>query len=96
MSENKNIILSNEPTLQDYERRLRVIIERQLADADDMKALQTEITSAGFSHRALKRVVKAIVAADNGNEKPLAALREDAGDTSLYLDRLAPEQQAAG
>lgn len=93
MSQEKNNL---EPTLQDYERRLRVIIERQLADAEDMKALQQEITSAGFSHRALKRVVKAIIAADEGNPKPLAALREDAGDTSLYLDHLAPEQQAAG
>ena len=94
MSDEKNNNLENSD-LSEFERRMRVIIERQLADAEDMKNLQQEITSAGFSHRALKRVVKAIIASDNGNEKPLKALREDVSDASLYLDRLAPEQQQA-
>ena len=92
MSEIKNNL---EPTLQDFESRLRVILEEQIALAADMAELQKEITSAGFSHRALKRVVRAMIAADNGNEKPLAALREDAGDTALYLDRLAPQEAGA-
>jgi uncharacterized protein (UPF0335 family) len=95
MTENKNISLSNEPTLQTFEARLRVILEEQIARSADMAELQKEIASAGFSHRALKRVVRAMIAADEGNPKPLAALREDAGDTALYLDRLAPEQQVA-
>ena len=93
MTEEKNNFANSD--LSEFERRMRVIIERQLADAEDMKNLQQEITSAGFSHRALKRVVKAIIASDNGNEKPLKALREDVSDASLYLDRLAPEQQQA-
>lgn len=84
--------MSNEPTIHDFERRMRAILEEQVARAADMKELQREITSAGFSHRALKRIVRALIAADDGNPKPLAALREDAGDTSLYLDKLAPEK----
>ncbi|MFN9113587.1 MAG: hypothetical protein ACK5XN_26240 [Bacteroidota bacterium] len=93
MTEEKN---NTQAALQEYERRLRVILEEQIARAEDMKALQKEITSAGFSHRALKRVVRAMIQADNGNEKPLAALREDAGDTALYLDRLAPQATGDG
>jgi uncharacterized protein (UPF0335 family) len=93
MSEEK-FNLPNEPTLQTFEARLRVILEEQIARSADMSELQKEIASAGFSHRALKRVVRAMIAADNGNEKPLAALREDVSDAAIYLDKLAPEQQA--
>lgn len=79
------------PQLADFESRMTVLVSEQMARAKDLSELQKEITSAGFSHRALKAVVKAKIAADEGNPKPLEKLREDSGDLSLYLDRLAPE-----
>ncbi len=77
-----------------FERLYRLEGERVSLSAD-IKELGAEITSAGFSHRVLKRLVKAKLAADNGKQKPLQILREDAGDLALYLDVLAPEQAEA-
>ena len=75
-----------------YDRYKRLETERMNLSAD-IKELGAEITSAGFSHRVLKRIAKAEIAADNGKPKPMQTLREDAGDTSLYLGVLAPEPE---
>jgi len=88
MSEDKNNLI---PQLSDYESRMTVLVSEQMARAKDLSELQKEITSAGFSHSMLKKIVKAKIAADDGNPKPLEKLREESGDLSLYLDRLAPE-----
>ena len=79
------------PQLQDFESRMTVLVSEQMQRAKDLSELQKEISSAGFSHAALKKVVKAKLAADDGNPKALEKLREESGDLSLYLDRLAPE-----
>jgi uncharacterized protein (UPF0335 family) len=85
------------PTLQSFESRMTNLVSEAMRVSADLRELNKEIASAGLSHRALKRIVKAKLAADDGNSKPLEALREDVTDLSIYLDTLAPaaESEAA-
>ena len=75
-----------------FERLMRLESERVSLSAD-IKELGAEITSAGFSHRALKKLAKAQMDADAGKPKTLERLREDHADLALYLDVLAPEKK---
>lgn len=78
-----------------FERLIR--IETQAADvALDRKELGKEIVSAGFSHRALKKLAKAQMDADAGKPKTMERLREDHGDLAVYLDVLVPEKKGEG
>jgi uncharacterized protein (UPF0335 family) len=77
--------------LSKYADRLENLESQRMAISADIKALGDEITSAGFSHRVLKRIVKARLAASEGKQKPLENLREDIGDSAIYLDVLIPE-----
>jgi uncharacterized protein (UPF0335 family) len=79
------------PTLQSFESRMTTLVSEQMRTAADLRELNHEIASAGLSHRALKKIVRAKLAADDGNPKPLASLREDAVDLDVYLSVLAPE-----
>lgn len=92
--ENKNISSGHNGSTEALSRfadRLENLESQRMAISADIKALGDEITSAGFSHRVLKRIVKARIAASEGKQKPLETLREDSGDLSLYLDVLIPE-----
>jgi uncharacterized protein (UPF0335 family) len=77
--------------LSKFADRLENLESQRMAISADIKALGDEITSAGFSHRVLKRIVKARLAASEGKSKPLENLREDIGDSAIYLDVLIPE-----
>ncbi|MCA3704280.1 MAG: DUF2312 domain-containing protein [Methylobacterium sp.] len=77
-----------------FDRYKRLESERITLSAD-IAELGKEITSAGFSHRVLKRIAKAEIARENGKEKPMQALREESGDLAMYLDTLAPEAGGA-
>jgi uncharacterized protein (UPF0335 family) len=77
--------------LSDFADRLENLESQRMAISADIKVLGDEITSAGFSHRVLKRIVKARLAASEGKQKPLENLREDIGDSAIYLDVLIPE-----
>ena len=77
-----------------FERLVRLESERVSLSAD-IKELGAEITSAGFSHRALKRLAKAQMDADAGKPKTMERLREDHADLALYLDVLAPAEKEA-
>lgn len=77
--------------LSKFADRLENLESQRMAISADIKALGDEITSAGFPHRVLKKIVKARISANDGNRKPLEALRADAGDLALLLDVLIPE-----
>lgn len=77
-----------------FERLVRLETER-VSLSLDIKELGAEITSAGFSHRALKRLAKAQMDADAGKPKTMERLREDHADLALYLDVLAPQEKGA-
>ncbi len=77
--------------LKNYAARLETIVSEQMERAADLRELGQEITSAGFSLRALKKIVKAKIAADAGKQKPMQDLREEVGDLGVYLDVVAPE-----
>ena len=80
--------------LKAFADRLENLESQRMAISADIKALGEEITSAGFSHRVLKRIVKAKIAEADGRPKPLASLREEAGDLDTYVNVLVPEQAA--
>lgn len=77
-----------------FERYMRLESERVSLSAD-IRELGQEITSAGFSHRALKKLAKAKMDADAGKPKTMERLREDHNDLALYLDVLAPAEREA-
>lgn len=77
-----------------FERLVRLETER-VSLSLDIKELGAEITSAGFSHRALKKLAKAQMDADAGKPKTMERLREDHADLALYLDVLAPQEKGA-
>jgi uncharacterized protein (UPF0335 family) len=81
--------------LRAFASRLETLVDQHKAIGTDIAALKEEINSAGFSHRALKKIVSAKIAADNGKPKPMADLREESGDLPMYLDILAPEESPA-
>lgn len=78
-----------------FDRLIRLESERVSLSAD-IKELGQEITSAGFSHRALKKLAKAQMDADAGKPKTMERLREDHSDLSVYLDVLVPEKKGDG
>ena len=78
-----------------FERLMRLESERVTLSAD-IKELGQEITSAGFSHRALKKLAKAQMDADAGKPKTMERLREDHADLALYIDVLAPAEKGDG
>ena len=49
--------------LKAFADRLENLESQRMAVSADIKALGEEITSAGFSHRVLKRIVKARISA---------------------------------
>ena len=79
---------SNTPTVSDYARRMRLLVEDDLRIAKDLRELAKEMRDDGLSAASLKALVKAIVLADDGNEKPLERLKTKIQDMAIYADAL--------
>jgi len=94
MTENKSFSSGHNGStraLSDFADRLENLEKTRMSVSADIRELGDEITNAGFSHRVLKKIVKARLAASEGKSKPLENLREDIGDSAIYLDVLIPE-----
>ena len=97
MSDEKNISLGHNTgpeALREYGERLHRLLVEHMSLSADIRELGAEIAAAGFNYRALKKVVKARISESDGKTKPMETLREESGDLPVYLDVLAPEQQA--
>jgi len=79
---------SNTPSLSDYARRMRFLVEEDVRIAADLRELAKEMRDDGLSAANLKALVKAIVLADEGNEGPLERLKTKIQDLALYAEAL--------
>lgn len=79
---------NNSPTLSDYARRMRFLVEEDVRIAADLRELAKEMRDDGLSAASLKALVKAIVLFDDGNEKPLERLKTKIQDMAIYADAL--------
>ena len=81
--------MTNQPTtLKDYAIRMRTLVEGQMQYAADLRELAKEMRETGFQAAVLKAWVKAIISFDDGDEKPLEALKARTAEVALYGDIL--------
>lgn len=79
--------------LKKHADRIRGLLSQQIALSADFAELRKEVNGDGFDYSDLKAVTKAdLLDADDGKGR-VAKLREKAGNLSLYLDVVAPEQK---
>lgn len=82
------VMTSNAPSLSDYARRMRFLVEEDVRIAADLRELAKEMRDDGLSAASLKALVKAMVLADDGDEKPLERLKTKIQDMAIYADAL--------
>ena len=76
--------MTNEPTLKDYARRMRPLLEGQMQFAADLRELAKEMRETGFQAVVLKAWVKAAISYEDGDEGPLDRLKARIDDAALY------------
>lgn len=79
---------SNQPTLNDYARRMRTLVEEDMRIAADLRELAKEMRDRGYQASVLKAVVKALVSQEEGDEKPLLRLKARTAEIAMYADAL--------
>lgn len=79
---------TNTPTLADYARRMRSLVEEDVRVAADLRELAKEMRGDGYSAATLKALVKAMVLDDDGNPKPLQNLKTKIQDAAIYAEAL--------
>lgn len=80
--------MSNTPTLSDYARRMRTLVEEHNRTAADLRELAKEMREGGLQAVVLKAWVTAIVKADEGDNKPLRRLQAKTQDAAIYAEAL--------
>ncbi len=87
----------NTPTLADYARRMRALVEEDVRIAADLRELAKEMRECGHRPAVIKAIVKALVLAeDYDNPKPLENLKERAQDVAMYGAALGIEIDGFG
>jgi uncharacterized protein (UPF0335 family) len=81
-------VSDNTPTLADYARRMRALVEEDVRIAADLRELAKEIRGDGYSAATLKALVKAMVLDDDGDPGPLDRLKTKIQDAAIYADAL--------
>ena len=76
--------MTNEPTLKDYARRMRTLVEGQAQYADDLRELAKEMRETGFQAAVLKAWVKAMISYESGDEGPIDRIKARTADVALY------------
>lgn len=90
-------VSDNTPTLADYARRMRALVEEDVRIAADLRELAKEMRECGHRPVVIKAIVKALVLAeDYDNPKPLEALKERAQDVAMYGAALGIEIDGFG
>jgi uncharacterized protein (UPF0335 family) len=78
----------NTPTLADYARRMRALVEEDVRIAADLRELAKEMRNDGYSAATLKALVKAMVLDDDGDPKPLERFKTKIQDAAIYAEAL--------
>lgn len=86
----------NAPNLADYARRMKSLVEEDVRVAADLRELAKEMRETGFQAAPLKALVKALVLAEEGNEKPLERLKARVQDVAIYASALGIEIEGFG
>lgn len=79
---------TNAPTLTNYARRMRVLVEEHERTAADLRELAKEMRDSGLQAVILKAWVKALIKNDAGDDKPLKRLQDRTSDAAIYADAL--------
>lgn len=88
--------MSNQPTLSDYAHRMRSLVEEDLRIAADLREIAKEMRERGYQAVVLKAVVKAQVAQENGDEKPMERLKARTQEIAIYADALGEPIEGFG
>jgi uncharacterized protein (UPF0335 family) len=75
-------------SLTDYARRMRNLVEEDRRIAADLRELAKEMRGVGYQAVVLKSIVVALVAAEEGDEKPLEKLKARTQEVAMYADAL--------
>jgi uncharacterized protein (UPF0335 family) len=79
---------TNTPSLTDFARRMRSLVQEDVRIAADLRELAKEMRDCGLSAATLKALVKAMVLAEEGNEGPLERLKTKIQDAAIYAEAL--------
>ncbi len=90
-------MVDNTPSLTDFARRMRHLVEEDVRIAADLRELAKEMRACGHRPVVVKAIVKALVLAEEyDNPKPLEALKERAQDVAVYGAALGIEIEGFG